>query len=348
MKKWYKSLVIIALVVGLLVCSCFSVSADTGNNGTRILPSGYSTVKYASAWVQKGTDTSYFPNSYNTFPFSANYYGYTGPFYFNFDIDTINVPAGSYIIIEIKSYFSSTTSKEAAYVPVSSREKLLKCSIGYSSSGTPSAFGMAERGHSPNGDCFNTFVVNNDTNGVLSIVALRFGIPTTGALSSAYAYYLNVDYVRYKVLSSDEYALLMNNIETDKITGQIQDSTDQITNGWDPKPERPEGADKVDDVGNLEEQIGENSQAGLDEADKLFDDFAGTLEILYPGLLFITGLFNTMLGEFSFFRSLLLIGLALGIIGFILNLSNTIAGRLRRSDAEREREERQNKGKKGS
>lgn len=132
--------------------------------------------------------------------------------------------------------------------------------------------------------------------------------------------YFNVNQFYYRIMTAEELA------------------NDELLHGWKPKPEKPSGQDKVDATGKLEQQIGDNAQSGIDDANEVFDDFAGTLDLLYPGMIFITGLFNDILGEVSILRSLLIISLTLGVIGFILNLFPSVGSRLHRADVDKQRE----------
>lgn len=61
------------------------------------------------------------------------------------------------------------------------------------------------------------------------------------------------------------------------------------------------------------------------------------MSILTSGMIFVTGLFNTMLSKMQFLESLAIIGLVLGIIGFILNLVPSFGSRLGRDERDRER-----------
>ena len=118
-------------------------------------------------------------------------------------------------------------------------------------------------------------------------------------------------------------------------------ANDELINGWKPKPQKPSGSGTVESTNDLEHQISENAQAGIDQSNSLFGSFGDTLSILTSGMVFVTGLFNTMLGKMQFLESLAIIGLVLGIIGFILNLVPSIGSRLSRSDRDRERKEKE-------
>lgn len=144
----------------------------------------------------------------------------------------------------------------------------------------------------------------------------------SGEQRDTYAGFFNINRIYYRLITPQEAA------------------NDELLHGWTPKPQKPAGSGTVDSTNKLEEQIGENAQEGIDESNKLFNGFGGTLEILSSGLIFVTGLFNTMIDKMSFFESLAIIGLVLGIIGFILNLVPSIGSGLSRADRDRERKEK--------
>lgn len=135
--------------------------------------------------------------------------------------------------------------------------------------------------------------------------------------------YFNINQIYYRVVTASEA------------------STDTLVNGWTPKPQKPSGSGTVESTNDLEHQISQNAQAGIDQSNSLFGSFGDTMSILTSGMIFVTGLFNTMLGKMQFLESLAIIGLVLGIIGFILNLVPSIGSRLSRSDRDRERKEKE-------
>lgn len=338
MKKQYKILIAVAVCFSVFLCCGLSVGASAVS-----FPNGYDVYSDFGTcyWVNGSSVTE---STDKEFPIAHNFFGSDDApikgVLFHLQAESgIAIPSGCTVIIEPKIYMTKydennvITAIGNRYV----RARFTWHNADLSETGT---IEVPFTSRTSDGAYLFTFNFTNPLNETIYFDDFEFGAldELPGSFSK---FWMNINRIYYDVMSSNVYDQYVQQGYIDQITGQIQDSTDKITDGWDPKPERPEGADKVDDVGNLEDQIGENSQAGIDEADKLFDDFAGTLEILYPGLLFITGLFNTMLGEFSFFRSLLLIGLVLGIIGFILNLSSTIASRLGRADRDRDQREKE-------
>ncbi len=132
--------------------------------------------------------------------------------------------------------------------------------------------------------------------------------------------------------SSEEAGLLgeiNNSIQdgTDQITGEIQESTDQITNGWTPNPEKPAGSESVDDMTDIEQEIMDGSQEGIDSGNQVLSNFGGFLENWREGFIFVIGLFNILFAN-TWINSLIQIGLALGLIAFILNIAPSIARKI--------------------
>ncbi len=352
MKKQYKIIVTVVTCVAVFLCCGLTVGAE------RILPSsGYTNIEYASGTVTRGSETTSFSNSGNQLPLSANYFGYSGPFYFTLDIVNFDVPSGYYVIFEVQSYLSSVASREGTYSPVSSRDKLVKCSFSYLADAVVGIYGMTDKGQSEHGDSYHTVVLNNNTGGTLTVDAIRVGVPTAGTLPAAYAYYLKVNYIRYKILSSDEYNALMSDIETgkiigeiqdstDQITGEIQESTDQITNGWEPDPEIPEGGEVVDDYAAAEDELLADSLQGIDEFNYLItSNEDGGFFSWVNGFAFIIQLWQ-LLVTFEWIHDLLYLSLQLGVMAFFLNIvgvAGSSVGRVER--AARREAEKQKKQK---
>ncbi len=123
------------------------------------------------------------------------------------------------------------------------------------------------------------------------------------------------------------------------ITGSIEESTDKITNGWDPDPVKPEGSESVDEMEDLEDQIMDGSQAGIDSGNEVLDGFDGALANFRGGFLFLIGIFN-LLFENTWLTYVLQVSLALGLIGFILNLVPSIGAKLSRDERRAERRQK--------
>lgn len=194
---------------------------------------------------------------------------------------------------------------------------------------------------------FFDFVFSNTGTKVIYFDTFEFGC--FDSLPSGYSrYYMQVNYIRYDVMPTAIYNQYVEDGQTDsltnaidssaeKIEGAIEGSTHTIVNGWDPNPQKPSGSGTVESTNDLEHQISQNAQEGINESNRLFGSFGDTMSILTSGMIFVTGLFNTMLSKMQFLESLAIIGLVLGIIGFILNLVPSFGSRLGRDERDRER-----------
>lgn len=121
---------------------------------------------------------------------------------------------------------------------------------------------------------------------------------------------------------------------TDKITGEIQDSTDQILHGWDPNPEVPPGSESVGELGSVEQQLQDSSQEGIDAGLSMISGLGQTITRFNSGLMFFVSFSNRIM-QIEWLSSLLTIGLAIGIVAFLLNISGSIFSKISRENAKR-------------
>lgn len=95
---------------------------------------------------------------------------------------------------------------------------------------------------------------------------------------------------------------------------------DQITQGWSPNPETPTGSGTVDQQTQLEDQIMQDSEQGLNDATSALNAAGSILAVFRDGFIFLMGLFG-LATDISLVNNLLSISLALGIFIFVLNLT---------------------------
>jgi len=100
-----------------------------------------------------------------------------------------------------------------------------------------------------------------------------------------------------------------------------------LTEGWKPNPEKPSGSESVDDMTDIEQEIMDGSQEGIDSGNQVLSNFGGFLENWREGFIFAIGLFNILFAN-TWINSLIQIGLALGLIAFILNIAPSIARKI--------------------
>lgn len=132
------------------------------------------------------------------------------------------------------------------------------------------------------------------------------------------------------------------------INNSIQEGTDQITNGWQPNPETPDNADDVGELGSIEEQLQSGSEEGINAGMDMITGLGNSLTGFQKGFVFLIDLFDELTGEIKWISSVLTIGLALGIVAFLLNIVGSVASKIsrneRRAEADTRREKRQHKG----
>ena len=143
---------------------------------------------------------------------------------------------------------------------------------------------------------------------------------------------LNKNAEETKQLVIETHTQTINEIKSsaDKITGSIENGINkiensidetrkQITNGWTPKPETPSGSEDLDDLESVESTLNNFAGDNLADIGTLNDDLRfGLAEFTDTFTLFI-GLFNRM-HVVGWFRTIIAVALALGIISFILNI----------------------------
>lgn len=96
------------------------------------------------------------------------------------------------------------------------------------------------------------------------------------------------------------------------------DKLDEIINST-VQPSAPQESDKVGDLGNLEESIMDSAQDGADKVDVLFND-APQIFALYASAFFMISTFIERFFSVGWVSNILTVSLALGFLGFIINL----------------------------
>lgn len=106
------------------------------------------------------------------------------------------------------------------------------------------------------------------------------------------------------------------------IENSIEESTDKITNGWTPKPEKPPGSDKIDDYVEQDEELKNEIQGGIDKGNEIIDSLSSNLLEYGAGFAFIILLFDRL--NFSWLNTLMNISLTLGVSAFLLNIAPSL------------------------
>ena len=107
-------------------------------------------------------------------------------------------------------------------------------------------------------------------------------------------------------------------------TGKTNELLDKIANGTvDGKP--PVGSDSVGDLDDIEGGLKDNTAAGREEAEEIFNESSGLVASHMSGFLFLSNVIERMLSV-GWLRGVVVISLSLGILGFLANIA-MIAGR---------------------
>ncbi len=135
-------------------------------------------------------------------------------------------------------------------------------------------------------------------------------------------------------VQSEEAGLLVD------INNSVQEGTDQITNGWTPNPEKPAGSDSVGELGSIEEQLQSGSEDGINAGMSMITGLGSSLAGFQKGFIFLIDLFDELTGGIPWISSVLTIGLALGIVAFLLNIVGSVASKISRDERRAEADKR--------
>lgn len=102
-------------------------------------------------------------------------------------------------------------------------------------------------------------------------------------------------------------------------TGKTNKLLDQIANG-EVTPETPDGAGSVGDLDDVEGSLEDDTAAGRQEADHIFNESWGLVAAHMSGFLFLSNVIERMIGV-GWLRGLIVVSLSLGILGFIANIA---------------------------
>lgn len=136
--------------------------------------------------------------------------------------------------------------------------------------------------------------------------------------------YLSLSDITYSSLTAEEELIVDSG---NQITASVEEATNTIIHGWTPDPEKPAGSESVDDMTDIEQEIMEGSQEGIDTGNNILSNVADYLENWEKGFIFVIGIFNLIFPNI-WINSLIQIGLALGLIAFILNIVPSIARKI--------------------
>lgn len=115
----------------------------------------------------------------------------------------------------------------------------------------------------------------------------------------------------------DEQGILLEDLMKEQ--GETNDKLDQIIEGT-VAPSAPVGSDSVGDLGDLEDDLFNSAQDGLDQADNIFNNAPGIVALYSSGFLFMANVIEHF-SSAGWISGILTVSLALGLLGFIANIA---------------------------
>lgn len=150
---------------------------------------------------------------------------------------------------------------------------------------------------------------------------------------NASAYFeFNVGYIECKCAISSLYRQQQlsntSNKLLDEINKQLEQNgqkIDDIING-SVSAEKPNGSDAVGDLGNIEDELMDSAQEGMDKADVIFNDAPNIFALYASGFLFMATVIERIASA-GWISNIITVSLALGLVAFIVNISMVVVGR---------------------
>lgn len=157
------------------------------------------------------------------------------------------------------------------------------------------------------------FVMEKPDNAVYCITSFRFRIQGfyNGA-SADNVFWFDFDFPKLKMSINSLYRL-------QEQTGKTNKLLDQIVNG-EVTPETPNGAGSVGDLEDVEDALKDDTAAGRDEADQIFNESSDLVASHMAGFLFLSNVIERFIGV-GWLRGVLTVSLSLGILGFLANIA---------------------------
>lgn len=115
-----------------------------------------------------------------------------------------------------------------------------------------------------------------------------------------------------KMSISSMYRLQQETGKTNKLLDQIVN--DEVT------AEPPEDAGAVGDLDSIEDELKDNTAAGREEAEQIFNESSSLIAAHIAGFLFLSDVIERFIGV-GWLRGLLTVSLSLGILGFVANIA---------------------------
>lgn len=109
-------------------------------------------------------------------------------------------------------------------------------------------------------------------------------------------------------------------------SGKTNELLDKIVNG-EVTPEAPEGSGSVGDLDDVEGALKDDTSAGREEAEQIFNESWGLVVAHTAGFLFLSDVIERMIGV-GWMRGILTVSLSLGIFAFLVNIAITTGNKL--------------------
>lgn len=328
MKRIYKILIAVCVMVSVLLCCCFSVGA----------------ARYESQFIGDSSKISYFRytdingEEYHVDNFQWSWNGSRFSTWFtspgaSSNIDIYNVliamePDEDFIYYLDKqkyytfSFYAGMVGGSATLVPFSNIAVALKDSSGNISVSTNSSLYTSGSDHKWYSVTFSPEQLKKIDN--ISLVQFQYVFdPPVASNNTFFRFDFNSN-----ILITETYPAV------DEITGAISDSTDKITGGWTPAPDVPEGSESVGELDSIEQELQSSSEEGISAGLSMITSIPDTIFKFRPGLMFFISMSNEIM-QIEWLTTLLTIGLSIGIVAFLLNISGSIFSKVSRDNAKR-------------
>lgn len=332
MKRIYKVMIAVAVMVSALLCCCFSVSAETYQNQFIGEDSKISYFRYTT------TDGVVHHVSDFTFGWSGSNFntGFTTP---SGELEIYNVliafePDSDFIYYLDKSkyYTFSFTAGSIGDTSIVSSLADVAVALKDSSGNLAVSYNSTQGDTGSSYKWFHVTFTPEQIQRIDNIALVQFQFAYDPALVVDHKF-IRFDFHSVATITETYPAV-------DQITNAIQDSTDQITNGWTPAPQDPAGSGTVDDYTAAEDQLINDAADGIEQANDMFLSLGDRLELYSGSFLALSGFVDRLVSEIPILSILLWISLTVGLFSLIFNLGQALFSERRWTASEARRQER--------
>ena len=326
MKRIYKILIAVCVMVSVLLCCCFSVGAKTYQNQFIGEDSKISYFRYTTT---DGTEhhVSDFTFSWSGSNFSTGFVTPSGELeIYNFLIAFEPDSDFIYYLDKSKYYTFSFTAGSIGETSIVSSLSNVAVALKDSSGNLAVSYNSTQGDTGSSYKWFHVTFTPEQIQRIDNIALVQFQFLYDPALV------VNRKVVRFDFRSvatiTETYPAV------DEITGAISDSTDKITGGWTPAPDVPEGSESVGELDSIEQELQSSSEEGISAGLSMITSIPDTIFKFRSGLMFFISMSNEIM-QIEWLTTLLTIGLSIGIVAFLLNISGSIFSKVSRDNAKR-------------